>query len=100
MKQKTPEIGMQTRAQIAETLPKAIERAITSYHVFTGREASSDESKDFQNQHAAAKAALAHIELLIKLAALLNDENSDEAISVSNIIADAMRELKQGKDHA
>jgi hypothetical protein len=76
MTQKTPEIGKHARAQIAETLPLAIDKAIASYHEFIDNK-SSEESSDFKNRHTAAKAALAHIELLMKLAGMV-DLDSDE----------------------
>ena len=96
MKQKTPEIGARTRGQIAENLPQAIERALESYHEFTNGYQSAEESKEFQSKHAAAKAALAHIELLLKLAALVDGMNDDQANNLSHLMAEARKELEKG----
>lgn len=99
MNQKTPEIGTQARAQIADALPQAIETALSSYHAFIDNP-DKKESKDFQNHHAAAKAALAHIELLIKLASIVSDESADNTADIATILADATQELNQEKGNA
>ncbi len=70
----------QTRAQIADFLPAALHKAIHSYEIY----AASIDHKDnesFSEYHKNAKVALAHIELLIKLAAWANvqDENTQRA---------------------
>ena len=62
-----PTIEGRTRAQIAQTLPHAIERAIGSYHHFYDQPTPTD-AKEFASHHTACKAAIAHIELLLKLA--------------------------------
>lgn len=56
-----------SRAQIAVFLPDAIAKAITSYQVYMQ---SKDSTKigDFKEMHSTGKAAIAHIELLLKLA--------------------------------
>lgn len=56
-----------TRRQIAEFLPAAISRTLESYREFSKRDAGGD-SKEFNAHHSACKVAVAHIELLIKLA--------------------------------
>jgi hypothetical protein len=63
------------RQQIAEFLPDAIKKAIDSYHRFTEEDFSTEEKK-FSTRHTACKVALAHIELLLKLAkwAKLSDD--------------------------
>lgn len=66
-----PEIEVQSRKAIAEFLPRAIESALFSYEQFSLDHSTSNESlqsKDFKAHHDACKVAIAHIELLIKLA--------------------------------
>ncbi len=92
MKQKTPEIGAQARAQIVQTLPVAMEKTINSYHDFVDQE-SAEEATDFKNRHMAAKAALAHIELLIKLAGMVDAVDDSDLSHLDTLIAEAKREL-------
>ncbi len=62
-----PQIETRTRTQIAEFLPNAIDTALTSYQLFSEQNIS-EEAKGFKAHHDACKVAIAHIELLIKLA--------------------------------
>lgn len=55
------------RLRLAKILPGRIIAAVAGYEDFTGSEPPAD-SKGFAGWHAAAKAALAHVELLVKLA--------------------------------
>lgn len=64
---KMPKIEAHTRAQIIKFLPIAIRRALSSYRNFTGKQPTHD-PKDFKDRHGASKVAVAHIQLLIKLA--------------------------------
>jgi len=57
----------ETRARIAEFLPGAIAKTLGSYEKFSGQDAPF-EAKEFTAHHNACKVAIAHIELLIKLA--------------------------------
>ncbi len=56
-----------TREQVAEFLPRAIKKALTSYHNFMGNEVPGD-AKGFSQHHSACKVAIAHVELLLDLA--------------------------------
>lgn len=67
------------RLRIAEFLPQAIETAMLSYQEFSEEQATlpasealdvakDDKAKIFKAHHDACKVAIAHIELLIKLA--------------------------------
>lgn len=56
-----------SREQIAEFLPEAIATALRSYHRFSQLPVA-EEAKDFTDHHKACKVAVAHIELLLKLA--------------------------------
>lgn len=53
---------------IATQVDQAIERAIASYHAFAKDEPQSTDPKEFAAHHAACKAALAHLDLLLKIA--------------------------------
>ncbi|TQF77715.1 hypothetical protein FK498_11455 [Elioraea sp. Yellowstone] len=53
---------------IATQIDQAIERAIASYHAFARDEPHSTDPKEFAAHHAACKAALAHLDLLLKIA--------------------------------
>lgn len=57
----------QMRAKIACHLPKAFDAAICSYQSFYDT-ALYDDAKSFSAHHSACKAAIAHLQLLIKLA--------------------------------
>jgi len=65
-------IEQQTRAQVAAFLPRAISKVLESYHSFMKGdvfgEKSNPDTQDFSDAHKAAKVAISHIELLIKLA--------------------------------
>lgn len=56
-----------SRARIAAFLPEAIGKALESYYAFVAQEVS-DDVKAFSAHHSAGKVAIAHIELLLKLA--------------------------------
>lgn len=56
-----------SRAHIARFLPQAIGKALESYHSFMGQDVP-DDAKGFSAHHTAAKVAIAHIDLLLKLA--------------------------------
>lgn len=62
-----PNIESGMRDRIAEFLPCALQRAIGSYENFMDRE-KYEKAGDFKAHHDACKVALAHIELLVKLA--------------------------------
>ena len=96
-----PEIEVRSREAIAEFLPRAIESALFSYEQFSLDHSTSNESlqsKDFKAHHDACKVAIAHIELLIKLAqwADLPDpklEDEDKQRLLQNLIESSKTEL-------
>ena len=67
-----PTIESRTRKDIAAFLPVAIQTALGSYQQFSEAQvtdsASTPTSQEFKIHHDACKVAIAHIELLIKLA--------------------------------
>lgn len=54
------------RRQIQASLPERVRAALSGYERFTATEPPAD-AKGFAAWHAAAKAALAHVEVLVKL---------------------------------
>ncbi|MGE5515316.1 MAG: hypothetical protein ACM31D_05790 [Bacteroidota bacterium] len=54
------------RRQIQTSLPERVRAALSGYERFTAEEPPAD-AKGFAAWHAAAKAALAHVEVLVKL---------------------------------
>ncbi len=92
-----PKIEVMTRKQIAEFLPKALEAAIVSYQLFSDKSVSEDADK-FKKYHGACKVAIAHIELLLKLAKLadLPDdeiESENERDILLGLIENGRKEL-------
>jgi hypothetical protein len=91
-----------SRTQIASFLPDAIAKALTSYHTFMATPHES-EAKAFSAHHGACKAAIAHIELLLKLArwADLPDARtgtSNEQIMLAAMVQEAEEELRNYKE--
>jgi hypothetical protein len=92
-----------SRVQIASFLPDAIAKALTSYQAFMGKDISKDKAKEFSEHHGACKTAIAHIELLLKLArwAELPDVKagtSNEQIMLVAMMQEAEKELRNYKD--
>ena len=63
----TTALSLETRVKIARFLPKALSTALESYHEFCQMEIP-DGAKGFSAHHSACKEAIAHIELLLKVA--------------------------------
>jgi hypothetical protein len=60
----------QLRVQISAQLETAATRVIDSYRTFMKDEPEAGDARAFAAHHAACKAALAHLDLLLKLARL------------------------------
>ncbi len=71
-----PHIDKGTRERIAKFLPKALETALSSYRNFSRAKPESG-AEHFKKHHDACKVALAHIELLLKLAGRLHLPDSE-----------------------
>ena len=89
-----------TRAQIADFLPDAISLAIKSYRNYMIKDT---ETEQFSEYHKAAKVAISHIELLIKLArwADLPDGDAWDAhgmAHLSALMASAQAEVESYQD--
>lgn len=87
------------RAKIAKYLPDAIERAIQSYREFYAQETATD-AKAFSAHHSACKAAIAHIELLLKLAAWAHLPSGDDDDGLADMIAQAQGTLMTYQEDA
>lgn len=95
-------IESDTKARISEFLPDAIAQALTSYYRFARQEAPP-EAKDFSAHHNACKVAIAHIELLIKLARwadLPDKDGGDQNIQamLSAVMTEAQAEVASYKE--
>lgn len=68
----TEHVNDAMRREIIKLLPDLLKKALESYSSFMTKQLSdektTDDSKNFKSHHDACKAALAHIQLLIKLA--------------------------------
>ncbi len=87
-----------SRDKIAKFLPDAIKHSLESYHRFVLSEDAPEDAKSFSAHHSACKVAIAHIELLIKLAKwadLLDNQvkqDPNDAL-LAGLIAEAQNEL-------
>ncbi len=73
------------REHIAQALPLALLAAMESYQFFLEQEVSN-EAKEFKAHHDAGKAAIAHIELLIKLASWAGVEDAQDQEIIKSVI--------------
>lgn len=94
MNQKTT-IEEASREQISQFLPDAIRKALTSYHLFMERDYEEDKPKFFEEHHKACKVAIAHIELLIKLARFADLPDAKAADGNNQIMLAAMLQEAQ-----
>jgi hypothetical protein len=86
-----------TREKIAEFLPDALATALSSYHLFSQQEVDT-KAKEFNAHHTACKVAIAHIELLIKLARWAelpdpSDENQARQMALALELSQAQDDL-------
>lgn len=84
----TQEIEQETRVQIAGFLPEAISKTLKSYEDFINDNGeTSENSKEFSAHHTACKAAISHLELLLKLARWADLPDKDDATENKNLMA-------------
>ncbi len=102
----TKVIEKMTREQIAKFLPDAIQKTLESYQEFMAQpvdvcdDIKNDQtSKIFSEHHKACKAAISHLELLLKLAkwAHLPGEKDDEALAV--MLSKAHKKVIENKEY-
>lgn len=83
------------RVKIAQSLPEAFDAAIQSYQSFFAQD-HSESAKSFSAHHSACKAAIAHLQLLIKLADWVEEEAPDNELeNLREIRAKAEAELSK-----
>jgi len=84
--------------QVAEFLPEALRVAITAYHERAGCITTDLTAKAYTDHHKACQAAIAHIELLVKLAlrAHLPDADTDanRAAMTAELLRAAVADVK------
>lgn len=87
------------RRTLQASLPARIQAALDGYGRFTAEEPPAD-AKGFAAWHAAAKAALAHVELLVKLARWAEGkaEAAEGDTSLDTMLAEARAALAQLDD--
>ena len=93
-------MDQETQNQISAFLPDALAAALTSYEVFARKEIDM-EPKSFTAHHTACKVAIAHIELLLKLARRMMDQSGtgdDTQLRLRDMIARAQNELDHYTD--
>lgn len=83
-----------TRQHLAAFLPDAISQALKSYYRFAQQD-PLPEPKEFSDHHKACKVAIAHIELLIKLAKWADLPHKDAGTPNDQVILDGMVEKAQ-----
>lgn len=90
------QIKEKTRLYLQVFLPEALSRALESYHRFSKREAPQDDAKEFSAHHTACKVAIAHIELLLKLAkwAELPGKDTEKNKTLVKALSDAEKDLR------
>ncbi len=88
-------IEKDTRQRVAKFLPDAISKTLESYRYFMEGEVSVEETKEFSARHTAAKVAIAHLELLLKLAKWADIPSSKSGVDKSfyKIVEEAQREI-------
>ncbi len=92
------DIQQGVRLRIARFLPRALENALASYKQIAAK--TYKEAADAKKQHDACKVAIAHVELLLKLAkwAELPQNGADEQIDhdvLKSLIETAQAELNE-----
>lgn len=84
-------IEEKTRQDIVAFLPDMIARALTSYSIYAAQPVEND-SKEFSEYHKSCKVAIAHIELLIKLAKWADKQSGHQEDPVLNGVLERARE--------
>lgn len=83
------------RGRLAGFLPRALEMALASYRHVSIRK--KDDVADIKKQHEACKVAVAHVELLLKLARRVDvmpqEDHAAEDEEMRGILEEARREI-------
>lgn len=100
-----PEATDTLRHLVQGALPERMRAALAGYERFTAEEPPAD-AKGFAAWHAAAKAALAHVEVLVKLlrwAEGRSEVEADASDGLDRLLSqarDALDQLEDGDDEA
>lgn len=99
-----PNLEARVRDQIKDFLPAALTRALSAYKHFSSQKAENkDDPVDFKKHQEACKVAVAHIQLLIKLAKMVREfepetnpqqNETNEQDMLQTLIENAQAELK------
>ena len=76
-----------TKEQVREFLPGAVQKACASYQEFMQKEVASQDAKDFSAHHNACKVAIAHVNLLLKLAEWAEMDTDDMGFTPEQVAA-------------
>ena len=85
-------LNQESRAHIAVFLPKALSKALSSYHEFMEQDIP-DDAKGFSAYHSAAKVAIAHVELLMKMAKWTETSENKKDDNFTEMISRAEQEV-------
>jgi hypothetical protein len=83
--------------KLSKFIPSAFNRALCSYRTFT-QQNTDMETKEFSAYHSACKNALSHIDNLIKLSKIADNEETNESDrneELQNLLIAAKEELAQ-----
>lgn len=83
------------RVQVAAFIPEALRVAITAYHARAGADAAGLTAKEFAEHQKACHAAVAHIELLVKLALRAELPEADEDTNRQAVTAALLRQAAE-----
>lgn len=86
------------RRGLACRFPGQLDEVMEGYLSFSGRAPKEGEPKDFAAHHGACKAALAHLDLLLKLAEWAEKGAEAEALVPETLIAQARAAICGPKD--
>ncbi len=94
------DIDLKTQKEISVFLPSAISKTLNSYEEFITTNEKQD-AKNFSAHHTACKAAISHLELLLKLAQwahLPEVGGGDEAQNLAIMLSKAKNKVMAHKD--
>lgn len=77
-----------------DTIGSAVDRALDSYTRFSAQPVP-DDAKSFAAHHAACKAAVAHIDYLLRLNRWIEKGESNEADTLSTLLGEAEDEVRR-----
>ena len=83
-------IEKSTRIYLEAFLPDALSNALESYQKFSTEEQEHQNAKDFSEHHNACKVAIAHVELLLKLAktiGMTKEKNKEQNQELSKMLS-------------